>query len=299
MGVPVITWPQGRVVSRQTFAFLSAIGLPELAAKDADDYVAIAQALANDRPRLQDLRNSLRAKMQASPLMDVTGFTRSLEATLIGLYGRIASEERIQAMHPKTILHVGPGHRSNGAQLPMGFQTPEYKEIRLDIDPSNEPDILGSMLNMAAVATASVDAVYSAHNIEHVHAHEVPTVLGEFLRVLKPEGFAVITCPDLQSVCALVAQDKLTEAAYQSPAGPITPLDILYGHNAAVAAGFYFMAHKTGFTEKSLTQALQTAGFQCIAGKRRSKGLDLWMLASKGPMSEATMRELAGKLLPT
>ncbi|MGV8899983.1 MAG: hypothetical protein ACOH2B_12175 [Burkholderiaceae bacterium] len=32
MGVPVVTWPHSRVVSRQTFAFLSAIGLPELAA---------------------------------------------------------------------------------------------------------------------------------------------------------------------------------------------------------------------------------------------------------------------------
>ena len=298
MGVPVVTWPQSRVVSRQTFAFLSAIGLPELAATNADDYVAIAQALASDRQSLLNLRSSLRARMQASPLMDVTGFTRSLEATLIGLYGRIESEERTKAMHPKTILHVGPGHRSNGAQLPLGFQTPEYKEIRLDIDPSNEPDILGSMLDMPAVATASVDAVYSSHNIEHVHAHEVPTVLGEFLRVLKPDGFAVITCPDLQSVCALVAQDKLTDAAYQSPAGPITPLDILYGHGAAVAAGFHFMAHKTGFTEKSLTQALQAAGFQCIAGKRRSKGLDLWMLASKAQMTETQIRELADKLLP-
>jgi hypothetical protein len=50
--------------------------------------------------------------------------------------------------------------------------------------------------------------------------------LQEFLRVPKPEGFAVITCPDLQSVCALVAEDKLTDAAYDSPAGPIAPLDI-------------------------------------------------------------------------
>ena len=124
-------------------------------------------------------------------------------------------------------------------------------------------------------------------------------VLAEFLRVLKSDGIAVITCPDLQSVCALVAQDKLIDAAYHSQAGPITPLDILYGHGDAVKAGFHFMAHKTGFTEKSLTQALQAAGFQSIAGKRRSRGLDLWMLASKGPMAEAVMRELAGMLLPS
>jgi len=65
------------------------------------------------------------------------------------------------------------------------------------------------MLDMAAVADASVDAIYSAHNIEHVYAHEVPQVLKEFLRVLKPEGFLVVTCPDLQTVCQLVAEDKL------------------------------------------------------------------------------------------
>ena len=298
MGVPVVTWPQSRVVSRQTFAFLSAIGLPELAAKDADDYVRIAQSLAADQAKLAALRSNMRSRMQASPLMDVAGFTRQLENTLRELYAGIVEKETTSTMNVKTILHVGPGHRKNGAQLPPGFQSADWKEIRIDIDPSNEPDILGSMLDMKAVDTGSVDAIYSAHNIEHVYAHEVPVVLGEFLRVLKSDGFALITCPDLQTVCALVAEDKLTDAAYQSPAGAITPLDILYGHGAAVAGGHHYMAHKTGFTQKSMTQALQAAGFQSIAGKRRLRGLDLWMLAAKGPTPESVMRELAGKLFP-
>lgn len=227
MGVPLVTWPQSRVVSRQTFAFLSAIGLPELAANAADDYVRIAVELANDRPRLAALRSGLRRRMRASPLMDVGAFTRQLEQTLSDLYRSIDLREPAETVAPRTILHIGPGHRSNGAKLPTAFQAPEWQEIRLDIDPANEPDIVGSMLDMAAVASASVDAIYSAHNIEHVHAHEVPVVLGEFLRVLKPDGFALITCPDLRAVCALVAEDKLTDAAYQSPAGPITPLDPL------------------------------------------------------------------------
>lgn len=201
-------------------------------------------------------------------------------------------------MGAKTILHVGPGHRESGAKLPVAFQTPEWQEVRLDIDPANEPDIVGSMLDLAAVATASVDAVYSAHNIEHVHAHEVPTVLREFLRVLKPDGFLVITCPDLQTVCALVIEDKLTDAAYESPAGPVTPLDILYGHGLALAAGHHYMAHKCGFTLKSLTAALRAAGFQTIAGKRRVRGLDLWVVATKGPMTDAAVRSLAGEFLP-
>src|SRR5690606_27151557 len=116
--------------------------------------------------------------------------------------------------------------------------------------------------------------------------------------VLKPDGFLIVTCPDLLSVCQLVAEDKLGDAAYQSPAGSITPLDILYAHGAALAAGHHYMAHKTGFTLKTLTQVLQAAGFQTIASKRRARAFDLWALATKGPMSEAALRELAGKVLP-
>lgn len=89
MGVPVVTWPQFRVVSRQTHAFLHQIGLPELSAQDADDYVSIAVKLARDRERLANLRATLRDRMRASPLMDVTGFTRQFEDTLIDLYRRI------------------------------------------------------------------------------------------------------------------------------------------------------------------------------------------------------------------
>ena len=85
-----------------------------------------------------------------------------------------------------------------------------------------------------------MDAVWSSHNVEHLYPHEVPVALAEFRRVLKPEGFAIVTCPDLQAVAELVAQDKLTQPAYQSPSGPISPLDILYGHRPALALGNLF-----------------------------------------------------------
>jgi SAM-dependent methyltransferase len=298
MGVPVITWPQSRPVSRQTFAILSAIGLPELAAQDADDYLQIAVTLADDRARLHSLRAGMRDRMQASPLMQVERFTRQLEQTFTDLYQDISTRERERPMHVKTVLHVGPGHRRGGARLPVAFQSEEWREIRLDIDPANEPDIVGSMLNMAEVPDGSIDAVYSSHNIEHVYAHEVPVVLGEFLRVLKPEGFLVVTCPDLQTVGALIADDNLTDAAYNSQAGPITPLDILYGHGKALAEGHLYMAHKTGFTLKTLTAALHAAGFCTSAGKRRPSGFDLWMIATKGTLTEAALRELATRYLP-
>ena len=57
------------------------------------------------------LRSGLRVRMQASPLMDLSGFTRALEITLHQLYANIADKEATHAMAAKTILHVGPGHR--------------------------------------------------------------------------------------------------------------------------------------------------------------------------------------------
>jgi predicted SAM-dependent methyltransferase len=111
----------------------------------------------------------------------------------------------------KTFLHVGCGPKRKD-QTTRGINVPEWSEQRLDIDASVAPDIIGTMTDMSAVADAAVDAVFSSHNIEHLYPHEVPLALAEFKRVLKPDGFVVITCPDLQSVCALVAEDKLTGA---------------------------------------------------------------------------------------
>lgn len=93
MGSPLVTWPQGRAVSRQGLAFLSAIGLPDLVARDAQDYVRIATDLARDSDRLVALRRDLRARMQSSSLMDVAGLARGLEAQLIDLHQTIAAHD--------------------------------------------------------------------------------------------------------------------------------------------------------------------------------------------------------------
>ena len=97
---------------------------------------------------------------------------------------------------------------------------------------------------MAVVVEASVDAVGSAHNLEHLFAHEVPLALSEFRRVLRTEGFVLVTMPDLQQVAELVAADNLEAAAYLSAMGPIAALDMLYGFRPAIAQGNAFMGHR-------------------------------------------------------
>ena len=92
-----------------------------------------------------------------------------------------------------------------------------------------DPDLTDTMTAMPEVPAASVDAIFSSHNIEHLEAHEVPIALAEFRRVLRPGGFVLITCPDLKAIAARVLSHGLTQPAYISPAGPISPIDRLFG----------------------------------------------------------------------
>jgi ubiquinone/menaquinone biosynthesis C-methylase UbiE len=198
----------------------------------------------------------------------------------------------------RTFLHIGCGPKHK-ERTTRGFNTPDWRELRLDIDSAVKPDIIGTMTDISAVADGSVDAIFSSHNIEHLYPHEVPLALGEFMRVLKPDGFSVITCPDLQSVAALVAEDKLLDPAYTSPAGAIAPLDILYGHRASMAAGNTYMSHRCGFTQKVLIGTLKAAGFAAVASIRRLHPFyDLWALATVAVADEAHLRSLTAEHFP-
>ncbi|MBP3819598.1 MAG: hypothetical protein J6H31_14995 [Butyrivibrio sp.] len=79
MGVPVVTLIGDRHGSRFGFSFLSNLGLSELAAKNKEEYVNIAVALAQDRELLIALRQNLRSMMKKSPLMDGKAYMRDLE----------------------------------------------------------------------------------------------------------------------------------------------------------------------------------------------------------------------------
>jgi predicted SAM-dependent methyltransferase len=160
----------------------------------------------------------------------------------------------------RIVLHVGCGPQDANS-LHERFRGPQWHEIRVDLDPAVRPDLVASITDLREIADASVDAVWSAHNLEHLYAHEVPLALVEFFRVLKPTGFALITLPDLQQVAEFVIADKLEDVAYTSGAGPISPLDCIFGLGSQIAAGKTLMAHRTGFTEKTLRKHIEQAGF--------------------------------------
>ncbi len=185
----------------------------------------------------------------------------------------------------KRVLHVGCGVHTPD-KLHETFRGSDWLEVRLDINPAVNPDILASMTDMRDVADASFEALYSSHNLEHLHPHEVPLALAEFRRVLKPYGFALITVPDLRQAAQCIAEDRSEETVLMTSKGPITPLDLLYGFRPFLAGGNLFMAHNFGFTASTLTTALAEAGF-CDIAVEPDGSFNLWATASPTPSSAA------------
>ena len=202
----------------------------------------------------------------------------------------------------KTFLNVGCGPvyglKSVGAI--KGFDNDSWKEIRFDIDENVNPDIVGTLTDMKLVKTGSMDAVHSAYNIDHIYPHEVPVALKEFHRVLNDDGMVFIRCPDIQTVCEAVVQDKLLEPLYESAAGPISPIDILYGYRKDLAKGNEYMAHKGGFTYSSLNSSFFEVGFKSrFGGRFPFDGGSLFLVAFKEVVPEEEIKKIAIPFFPS
>jgi predicted O-linked N-acetylglucosamine transferase (SPINDLY family) len=86
MGVPTVTLAGDRHCARVGASLLTRVGLEDLVAQTPEAYVAVAARLAADRARLAELRAGMRARIQASPLMNPAEFTASLEEAYRALW---------------------------------------------------------------------------------------------------------------------------------------------------------------------------------------------------------------------
>lgn len=201
-------------------------------------------------------------------------------------------------MKKKIFLHVGCGKKRKD-RTTAAFNSDAWQEIRLDIDALVDPDIIADITDLSFVQKDSIDAIFSSHNIEHLEYHAVERALKEFRRVLHKDGFLVLTCPDLSLVCAQVVEGRLLDTLYNSPAGPITPMDVLFGHDESLRQGNTYMAHRCGFTPQTLVEKLEEADFGSILCiRRRSPFFDIWVIASKYEQSKTFLRKLAAEHFP-
>jgi len=123
------------------------------------------------------------------------------------------------------VLHVGCGR----APLPAELAERGWREIRYDIDPAVEPDLVGSITAMDRIADGSIDAIRWSHNLEHFADPEVPRALAEFLRVLRPGGVAWIALADVQSPAERIASGELDAPPITPPPSSETPLRLEHG----------------------------------------------------------------------
>jgi len=79
MGVPVITVPGLRSVSRSAASILTTVGLHDWIASTLEDYVRLALHFARDGAAITELRKSLRQTMRESPIMDEARFVHDIE----------------------------------------------------------------------------------------------------------------------------------------------------------------------------------------------------------------------------
>jgi len=280
MGVPVVTrigeGPAGRIGA----SLLNAANLAECVTDTDEAFVKQACDLIANVDALTRMRATMRDRLRASPLLDSASLAAELDQVYREVWLKwVATAPPLPPASPqRSVLHVGCGSPEAG-KLPSYFTAGHWHELRLDIDPRVKPDYEASITDMSCVPDGAANAVYSSHNVEHVFSHEVQPTLREFKRVLRDKGFALIVVPDLQLAAERVLSGDLDRPVYQSPAGPVGPLDMIYGASDLVRGGNLFMMHKTGFTAVSMRRQLLEAGFESVVVERR--GYALWAVGFK------------------
>ena len=92
MGCPVITILGDRHVSRVSASLLHTVGLPELVARDEDEFVKIAADLATNTKKLATIKENLAERVKKSPLMDKIAFSKKFQNALLDMIAEVKNE---------------------------------------------------------------------------------------------------------------------------------------------------------------------------------------------------------------
>ncbi|MEB3199901.1 MAG: tetratricopeptide repeat protein [Synechococcaceae cyanobacterium] len=209
MGVPVLCLAGRRVVSRQCQALLTLLGLEQdLVAADPQEYVRKGVALAADPARLQRWRRELRQRLEASPLMDSSGFCRDFEALI-----RRCWNERIE---PTAVPAPSAGHSpappAPGTPAEPGRPTARQRGPW----PDNAAD--PPLIVMAPPYRASSAGIWVLHLLTHTFNQlGIPCFLQPTREVAEPSNPAFVTPlaaglpPRLRQQAIVIYPDVITD----------------------------------------------------------------------------------------
>jgi ADP-heptose:LPS heptosyltransferase/predicted SAM-dependent methyltransferase len=104
--------------------------------------------------------------------------------------------------HRKIRWEIVPWTRGKGLDLGAGMEKAYPHFIGVDNGHHEmfrqriQPDIRANAEDLAIFADGSMDFCFSSHLLEHYPYEEVPKVLAEWMRVIKPGGYLVLYLPD-------------------------------------------------------------------------------------------------------
>lgn len=107
-----------------------------------------------------------------------------------------------------------------------------------------------SITNLSNYSDNSVDLIYASHVVEYFDREEIPGLLSEWHRVLKPGGILRVAVPNFGEIAKLYA-DGTYDLNYF--------IGLLYGK---MPMGEETIYHKTVYDYASLETVLVTAGFK-------------------------------------
>jgi predicted SAM-dependent methyltransferase len=136
-------------------------------------------------------------------------------------------------------------------RLHIGGKEPKPGWLILNAQPGPHVDVVGVVQDLSGFADESVAEVYASHVLEHLGYHEeLPRALAGIHRVLKVGGTFHISVPDLETLCWMFLNDKVT------PEGRFFLMRMMFGGQVDA-----FDYHKVGLTLEILSGFLRKAGF--------------------------------------
>lgn len=248
MGVPVVCLAGKSHAARVGVSILEAAGLPGLVASSADEYVSIAASLVSDARRLEAMRAEMRARLQASALLDAEGMAHDVGVALREMWHRFCDTPLASSLtplpgrrdSPPIKLHVGGKQRYDGWKV-------------LDAVPGAHVDFVGDVRDLSRFGDESCTHIYCSHVLEHLGQGDVLPVLESFYRLLLPGGRLSLSVPDLDTLAWLFVNPQYSKA---------TKFEVMRRVFGGQLDAFDF--HQTGFNFEFLCDYLRDAGFEKI-----------------------------------
>ncbi len=164
--------------------------------------------------------------------------------------------------------------------------------INIDVNPDNEPDLVGSADDLCDFADASVDAIEACHLFEHFTLDQAQAALREWARALRPGGTLALELPDLDGCVRLIGRAA-------DPRGYDMGMIGLFGYPPLIAAEGDAQVHKWAWTAATLTDALRIAGFDDVRPEPVTQhwrhaarlGRDMRLVARRADVARPVARE--------